>query len=53
MLYNPLSRSRRFLRVTADRFIIVIEADDALFDLVKTGNLLRSLNPTAIEMVTE
>ena len=53
MLYNPLARSRRFLRVTADRFIIVIEADDALFDLVKTSDLLHSLNPAAIEMVTE
>ena len=53
MLYNPLARSRRFLRVTADRFIIVIEADDSLFDTGKTSDFLRSLNPTAIEMVTE
>lgn len=53
MLYNPLMRSRRFLRATADRFLIVIEADDAKFDLQSTAAFLTSLNPTALELVTE
>ncbi|MEX1027606.1 MAG: DUF3341 domain-containing protein [Candidatus Paceibacterota bacterium] len=53
MLYNPLTRSRRFLRATADRFLIVIEAEDAQFDLKTTGDFLRSLQPTALELVTE
>lgn len=53
MLYNPLMRSRRFLRATADRFLIVIEAEDAKFDLQLTGEFLRSLKPTALELVTE
>lgn len=53
MLYNPLAKSRRFLRATADRFLIVIEAEDEKFDLEATGKFLRSLNPTAMELVTE
>lgn len=53
MLYNPLARSRRFLRATADRFFIVIEADDKLFDLQATRQFLQTLRPSAIELVTE
>jgi hypothetical protein len=53
MPYNPLSKSRRFLRATADRFFIVIEAEDALFDLQQTRDFLQSLEPDAIELVTE
>ncbi|MEQ1826786.1 MAG: DUF3341 domain-containing protein [Pirellula sp.] len=53
MLYNPLMRSRRFLRATADRFLIVIEVEDLQFEMLKTSNFLRSLDPTAIELVTE
>ncbi|MCU0707960.1 MAG: DUF3341 domain-containing protein [Pirellula sp.] len=53
MLYNPLARSRRFLRSTADRFMIVIEAEDPEFDLARTTSLLRAQHPTAIELVTE
>jgi hypothetical protein len=53
MPYNPLSKSRRCLRATADRFFIVIEAEDALFDLQQTRDFLQSLEPDAIELVTE
>ncbi len=53
MLYNPLTRSRRFLRATADRFLIVIEAEDAQFDLDKTSQFLASMRPSAIELVKE
>jgi hypothetical protein len=53
MLYNPLSNSRRFLRATADRFLIVIEADDPIFDFEKTSQFLDSLRPSAIELVKE
>jgi len=52
-LYNPLARSRRFLRATADRNLIVIEAEDKNFDLELTTEFLRSLKPTALELVTE
>lgn len=53
MLYNPLARSRRFLRATADRFFVVIEARDQQFDLQTTTEFLRALHPTAVELVTE
>ncbi len=53
MLHNPLNKSHRFLRATADRFFIVIAAEDALFDRQKTEEFLRSLGPTAIELVKE
>lgn len=53
MLYNPLMRSRRFLRATADRFLIVIEAGDAKFDIQNTAAFLITLNPTALELITE
>jgi hypothetical protein len=53
MLYNPLAKNRRFLRATADRFFIVIEADDQLFDLEGTRKFLQALRPSAIELVTE
>ncbi|MCA9125749.1 MAG: DUF3341 domain-containing protein [Planctomycetales bacterium] len=53
MLYNPLSRSRRMLRATADRFLVVIEAEDEKFELQGTARLLRSLQPRAMELITE
>jgi hypothetical protein len=53
MLYNPLARSTRFLRATSDRFMIVIEAEDPLFEMEKTTAFLHSLGPTAMEIVKE
>jgi hypothetical protein len=53
MLHNPLAKNRRFLRATADRMFIVIEAGDALFDTLHTREFLESLGPTAIELVSE
>ncbi len=53
MLYNPLAKSRRFLRATADRFFVVIEAEDPLFDSQTTQEFLQSLGPSAIELVVE
>ncbi len=50
-LYHPLFKSVRFARVTDDRFFIVIEARDPKFHAQRTEEFLRSLNPTAIEMV--
>jgi hypothetical protein len=49
MLYNPLFKSERFRRVTNDRFFVVIDATDPIFDENQTLDLLKSLNPTAIE----
>jgi hypothetical protein len=53
MLHNPLSKSQQFLRATADRMFIVIEAADKRFDAQKTHEFLQSLQPLSIETVTE
>jgi hypothetical protein len=53
MLYNPLSRSRRMLRSTVDRFLVVIEAEDKNFVLPGTARLLQSLQPRAVELINE
>lgn len=53
MLSNPLQRSRRMLRATADRFLVVISADDRRFELSRTAEFLRSLGPVGIELVTQ
>jgi hypothetical protein len=49
--HHPCFTSERFLRVTDDRFFLVIEARDPLFHRTKTETLLRSLNPASIEVV--
>jgi hypothetical protein len=53
MLSNPLNKSRLMMRATSDRFLIVIDADDPLFELNRTTDFLKSLKPTAIELVTD
>jgi hypothetical protein len=53
MLYNPVFRSERFRRVTTDRFFIVINAADPSFDENRTMELLKSLNPIAIERLED
>ena len=51
MLYNPLFKSRRFRRVTEDRFFILIDGEDAKFDPRWTRQFLESLDPLSIEQV--
>src|SRR3989338_1392029 len=51
--HHPLFHSKRFERVTDDRFFIVIEAKDSLFDLKKTRALLEKTHPAHIELVEE
>ncbi len=52
-LYHPLFTNERFRRVTADRFFIVIEAADPLFDPEKTQSFLSSLGANAVETVED
>jgi len=52
-LHHPLFSCDRFRRATADRFFIVIEADDEKFELEKTRELMASLGATAIESVED
>ena len=49
MLYNPLFKSERFRRVTSDRFFVVIDATDPLFDEKETLALLETTGPAAVE----
>ena len=50
-LYNPLFKNDRFRRVTDDRFFVVIESVDAVFDERETYNFLGTLGPLSIEAV--
>jgi len=52
-LHHPLFGSERFLRATADRFFIAIEASDPKFDTRSTRQLADSLGGTAVEEVYE
>jgi hypothetical protein len=52
-LHHPLFNSARFRRVTADRFFIVIEASDPLFDHERTRAFLEGLGGTTVEPVEE
>jgi len=49
--FHPLFRVERFKRATNDRFYLVIEGCDPLFDPTKTPAFLETLDPVAIETV--
>jgi hypothetical protein len=51
--YHPALRSRRFRRATTDRFFIIIESADPMFDERRTEQLLRSLGPARVEPLEE
>jgi hypothetical protein len=52
-LHHPLFTSRRFLRVTNDRFFIAIERDDPNFDEARVTELLRSNGAVAVERIED
>jgi hypothetical protein len=49
--YHPLFKSRAFKRVTADAFMISVEASDPTFDREKTEAFLKSLGGCDVEEV--
>lgn len=51
MLHHPLFRSRRFDRVTDDRFFISIESTDPKYDAEKTADFLRTVGARHVEVV--
>jgi hypothetical protein len=51
--HHPLFNSRRFERVTDDRFFISIEAADPRFDASETPRLLERAGAAAVEQVEE
>jgi hypothetical protein len=52
-LYNPLFRSRRFRRVTNDRFFIVIDSQDPKFRREEIEQKLKEFGALAIEWIEE
>lgn len=52
-LHHPLLRKESFRRATDDRFFLVLEASDDRFDLEKSTELLKTLNPAEIQEVSE
>jgi hypothetical protein len=50
-LYHPLFGSKRFERVTDDRFFISIEAWDPKFDIEKTREFLTGLGATGVDLI--
>jgi len=52
-LYHPVFKSQRFRRATSDRFFIVIETTDPLFDSDRTREFVNSLGGTAVEDLKE
>lgn len=52
-LHHPLFKNDRFLKVTDDRFFIVIEAKDPKFFRDRTIKLLESLGAESVEEVEE
>ena len=51
--YHSLFRSKRFERVTDDKFFISIEAADPRFDEAKTVQLLKDIGATHVELVED
>ena len=50
-LSHPLFSNRSFKRVTDDRFFISIEAQDPLFEVAKTRELLESVSDQPVEEI--
>ena len=48
---HPLFNSKRFERVTDDRFFIVIECQDPQFDMTKTQKLLEDSGAVKLEIL--
>jgi hypothetical protein len=51
--YHPVFNSEEFTLMTKDRFFLLVEKKDPLFDLKKTHELLLSLNPERVIEVME
>lgn len=48
---NPLFDSQRFRGVTTDRFFLVVDPDDELFDVDRTTDALRAAGATHVELL--
>jgi hypothetical protein len=53
MHYHPVMNYDKFRHLTDDKFAIVIEAEDGLYDETRVREFLSSMNPTDIAVITE
>lgn len=53
LLYNPIFKSRRFRRVTNDKFFIWIGASDARFNEQQTSEFLKSIGADFVERIED
>jgi hypothetical protein len=53
LLYNPLFKSKRFRRVTDDRFFIFIDASDGKFDETHTAEFLKLSGAISVERIED
>ncbi len=53
MHYHPVMNYDRFERLTDDKFAVIIEAEDALFDMQKTREFLESFGPAEVTVITD
>jgi hypothetical protein len=51
--YNPLLKSERFRRVTNDRFFVVLDATDPVFEEQSAEQLLRNAGAKYVERVED
>ena len=51
--YHPVFNAPRFLMASTDKFFLCVEAADRKFDLVKTKDFLKSLNPYEVVELAE
>ena len=52
-LHHPLHKNRRFLKVTHDKYFLVIECEDPKFSETETAKMLASAGSNHVEMVEE
>ena len=52
-LHHPLHKHARFLKVTHDKFFLVIECEDSKFSETETAKLLAAAGSNHVEMVEE
>lgn len=53
LLSHPLLNNERFRRATSDRFFVVIDARDQMFDADRTSELLNDQGAAAVELVMD
>src|ERR1700722_12454774 len=53
LLYNPMFKSKRFRRVTSDKFFIWIAKTDPNFDVKKTSDFLTSAGGRSVETIED